>query len=109
MKYLSTRGGMAPQSFSDILLEGLAPDGGLAMPENLPQISADTLGAWRKLDYADLATEIPTLFIDDIPKQDLSRLTRAAYDTQVFGSEEIVPLKPLNNGLTLLGLSEGPT
>ncbi|NYT59081.1 threonine synthase [Alcaligenaceae bacterium] len=109
MKYLSTRGGMAPQPFSDILLEGLAPDGGLALPENLPTISANTLEAWRKLSYAELATEILGLFIDDIPKADLSRLTHAAYNAQTFGSEHIVPLKPLNNGLTLLGLSEGPT
>ncbi len=109
MKYLSTRGGMAPQPFSDILLEGLAPDGGLALPESLPSISADTLESWRALGYADLATEILALFIDDIPRDDLSRLTHAAYNVQVFGSEQIVPLKPLNNGLALLGLSEGPT
>ncbi|MDS1142091.1 threonine synthase [Pusillimonas sp. SM2304] len=109
MKYLSTRGGMAPQPFSDILLEGLAPDGGLALPESLPAISADTLESWRKLGYADLAAEILTLFIDDIPKADLARLTHAAYNAKVFGSEQIVPLKPLGKGLTLLGLSEGPT
>ena len=109
MKYLSTRGGMAPQSFSDILLEGLAPDGGLALPATLPEVSADTLEAWRKLSYADLATEILALFIDDIPKEDLARLTQAAYNAEAFGSEQIVPLKPLNQGMTLLGLSEGPT
>ncbi|NYT86605.1 threonine synthase [Pollutimonas harenae] len=109
MKYLSTRGGMAPQPFSDILLEGLAPDGGLALPESLPAISADTLEAWRKLNYAELATEILALFIDDIPRADLARLTHAAYSADVFGSEQIVPLKPLNKGMSLLGLSEGPT
>src|SRR3546814_3349090 len=87
MKYLSTRGGMTPQPFSDILLEGLAPDGGLALPESLPEVSADTLEAWRKLSYADLATEILALFIDDIPKEDIARLTRAAYNADVFGSE----------------------
>src|SRR3546814_6711746 len=104
MKYLSTRGGMAPQSFSDILLEGLAPDGGLALPESFPQIDTETLESWRSLGYADLATEILGLFIDDIPKDDLSRLTHAAYRPSVFGSEEIVPLKPLDQGMTLLGL-----
>src|SRR5690606_467176 len=102
MKYISTRGGMAPQSFSDILLEGLAPDGGLALPESLPQVGADTLEAWRQLGYAELATEILALFIDDIPRADLARLTGAAYDADVFGSEQIVPLKPLNKGMTLL-------
>lgn len=109
MKYLSTRGGMTPQPFSDILLEGLAPDGGLALPESLPAISAETLESWRALGYADLATEILSHFIDDIPRDDLSRLTHAAYDAKVFGSSEIVPLKPLSQGMALLGLSQGPT
>lgn len=114
MKYRSTRGGMAEQDFSDILLEGLATDGGLAMPASYPQVSAQTLQAWRALSYADLATEILSLFISDIPRSDLARLTRAAYSAQVFGSEQIVPLKPLRGGslppgMALLGLSEGPT
>lgn len=52
MKYISTRGGMTPLQFSDILLEGLAPDGGLAVPEQLPQVSAETLESWRGLPYA---------------------------------------------------------
>lgn len=109
MKYCSTRGGMAPQPFSDILLEGLAPDGGLAVPESLPGVSRETLESWRALGYADLAAAILGLFIDDIPASDLARLTHAAYTPQIFGSAEIVPLKPLDGGLTLLGLSEGPT
>jgi len=49
MKYLSTRGGLSPQRFCDILLEGLAPDGGLAVPESVPHISAQTLTSWRGL------------------------------------------------------------
>ncbi|MGE4368241.1 MAG: threonine synthase [Burkholderiaceae bacterium] len=109
MKYLTTRGGMEPKPFSDILLEGLATDGGLALPESYPVVSADTLQAWRRLSYAGLATEILSLFIDDISRDDLDRLTHAAYRPDVFGSEQIVPLKPLDGGLTLLGLSEGPT
>ena len=109
MKYRSTRGGMTPVPFSDILLEGLAPDGGLALPESLPTITADQLETWRSLGYADLAAEVLGLFIDDIPADDLRRLTRAAYQSSTFQSEQIVPLKPLKGGLTLLGLSEGPT
>lgn len=112
MKYVSTRGGMAPQTFSDILLEGLAPDGGLTVPLTLPQVSAATLESWRKLSYADLAFEVLALFADDIPADDLRRLTRAAYTPQVFGSEDIVPLRPLGDkgaSMFLLGLSEGPT
>ena len=109
MKYISTRGGMTPQSFSDILLEGLAPDGGLALPESIPAVDAATLESWRSLNYPELALEILSLFITDIPKADLSRLVHAAYQPESFGSKDIVPLKPLANGLTLLGLSEGPT
>jgi threonine synthase len=109
MKYRSTRGGMTPVPFSDILLEGLAPDGGLALPVALPEISPATLQSWRSLGYADLATEILGLFIDDIPKADLARLVQAAYRPDVFGSADIVPVKPLKQDLWLLGLSEGPT
>lgn len=109
MRYVSTRGGMAALPFSEILLEGLARDGGLAMPESLPQVSRETLASWRHLSYADLATQVLNLFITDIPEEDLSRLTHAAYNSQVFSSEAIVPLKPLANGMTLIGLSEGPT
>ncbi|WP_169295046.1 threonine synthase [Advenella sp. EE-W14] len=109
MRYVSTRGGMAALPFSEILLEGLARDGGLAMPESLPQVSRETLASWRHLSYADLATQVLKLFITDIPEEDLSRLTHAAYNSQVFSSEAIVPLKPLANGMTLIGLSEGPT
>jgi threonine synthase len=109
MKYISTRGGMEPQAFTDILLEGLAPDGGLAVPQTLPQVSAETLETWRDLSYADLAFEVLSLFATDIPADDLRRLTHAAYRADVFGSDAIVPLRPLDGGLQLLGLSEGPT
>jgi threonine synthase len=109
MRYLSTRGGMTPQLFTDVLLEGLAPDGGLAVPETIPQVTADQLRAWRKLSYADLAFEVLRLFITDLPEDDLRALTRATYRPEVFGGDVIVPLKPLNRGLSLLGLSEGPT
>tara|TARA_R100001143_G_scaffold63239_2_gene69112 strand:- start:440 stop:1852 length:1413 start_codon:yes stop_codon:yes gene_type:complete len=109
MKYRSTRGGMAPQPFSDILLEGLAPDGGLALPEQLPQVSAQTLESWRSLSYSELAAQVLGLFIDDIPPADLARLTAAAYTVENFGSVDIVPVKPLDHGVSLLGLSQGPT
>lgn len=109
MKYRSTRGGMNPLSFSDILLEGLAPDGGLALPESLPQVSSEQLEAWRKLDYASLASEVLGLFIDDIPRDVLNRLTQAAYAPGVFDSPDVVPVKPLNANISLLGLSQGPT
>ncbi len=109
MKYISTRGGMSPVSFSEILLEGLARDGGLAVPESIPEISASQLEQWRTLSYAELATEILGLYIDDIPRTDLERICKAAYNESVFSGSDIVPLKPLNASMTLVGLSEGPT
>jgi len=109
MKYISTRGGMSPQSFCHILLEGLAPDGGLVVPHTLPHFSADDLERWRALPYAELATAVLGLLIDDIPRTDLQRLAHAAYAPGVFDADDVVPLKPLTPGLFLLGLSQGPT
>ena len=104
MRYVSTRGGGVPQRFSDILLEGLAPDGGLYVPESYPQ--AD-LAAWRGLGYPGLATAILRRFMDDVP--DLESLVGRTYARAIFGSDDIVPLKTLEPGLHLLGLSNGPT
>src|SRR4249920_2036802 len=109
MKYLSTRGDEARPGFSDILLEGLAPDGGLYLPEHYPQVDAATLAKWRGLSYADLAFEILSLYVDDIPADDLRALVRKTYTPAVFGTTEIVPLKPLGEGLALEALSNGPT
>ena len=95
MKYVSPRGGMAAQGYSDILLEGLAPDGGLAMPDRIPQVSAVQLESWRSLPYHALAAEVLSLFISDIDSAQLKRLTQAAYDPKTFQSAEIVPLRPL--------------
>ena len=77
MKYLSTRGDNTPRGFCDILLEGLAPDGGLYLPAFYPQVDTATLSRWRSLSYADLAFEILSLFIDDIAAADLKRLCHA--------------------------------
>ena len=109
MRYLSTRGDTTPRAFSDILLEGLAPDGGLYLPERYPQVDAATLARWRGLGYADLAFEILSLYIDDIPAADLRALVGKTYTAAVFGTPEIVPLKPLGDGLWLEALSNGPT
>jgi len=104
VRYVSTRGGAAPQRFSDILLEGLAPDGGLYVPQTWP--SAD-LGAWRGLGYADLAYAVLRPFMDDVAG--LQALVRRTYTRAAFGSDEIAPLTTLEPGLHLLGLSNGPT
>ena len=109
MNYLSTRGDKSARQFCDILLEGLAPDGGLYLPESYPQVSAATLETWRNLSYADLAFEILSLYIDDIPAADLKAICRKTYTQAVFGTPEIVPLRKLDDGLFLEGLSNGPT
>jgi threonine synthase len=109
LNYLSTRGDNTPRSFCDILLEGLAPDGGLYLPERYPQVDAATLEGWRKLPYADLAFEILRLYIDDIPADDLRGICRRVYAKAVFGTEAITPLKPLGQGMALVALSNGPT
>jgi len=109
MRYISTRGGMAPSRFREILLEGLAPDGGLALPESYPQVDRATRARWRTLDYPALAFEILSLYIDDIPPADLRALVERTYTSSVFGSSEITPLVPIEAGLHLLQLSNGPT
>jgi threonine synthase len=109
MKYVSTRGDAAARGFSEILLEGLAPDGGLYLPERYPQVDAVTLARWRGLPYAELAFEILSLYIDDIPAADLRRLCAKTYTPEVFGTREIVPLKALEEGVFLEALSNGPT
>ncbi|SJN42639.1 Threonine synthase [Microbacterium esteraromaticum] len=106
MQYISTRGGMQPQSFSETLLEGLAPDGGLAIPETLSQVGAETLESWRGLTYPELAAEVLALFATDIPREDLDRMTAAAY---ADFPDDVVPLRSIGDGITLVGLSEGPT
>ncbi len=109
MKYISTRGDRTERGFSDILLEGLAPDGGLYLPTHYPKIDAATLATWRGLPYHELALEILSLYIDDIPAADLRQLVTRTYTEQVFGSREITPLKPLEPGVQLEALSNGPT
>ena len=109
MLYLSTRGHPDRKHFCEILLEGLAPDGGLYLPERYPQVDAATLAKWRGLPYADLAFEILSLYIDDIPAQDLRAICRRTYTEEVFGTREIVPLKQLEEGVFLEALSNGPT
>ena len=109
MKYLSTRGGSAPKPFCDILLEGLAPDGGLAMPESYPRLTDAELTRMRAMSYPDLAFSVLSKFIDDIPADALKALVDKAYRAEVFGSADIAPLTTLEPGLHILGLSNGPT
>ena len=109
MLYLSTRGHPDRKRFCEILLEGLAPDGGLYLPERYPQVDDATLTRWRGLAYHELAFEILSLYIDDIPADDLRALCRKTYTEAVFGTPQIVPLRKLEDGLYLQALSNGPT
>ena len=109
MKYVSTRGHAASQNFTDILLEGLAPDGGLMVPEHWPRIMPVKLEALRDLPYPRLAFEILRFFADDFPGADLKALVDRTYTKEIFGTPEITPLRTLEPGLHILGLSNGPT
>ncbi|MBU9555457.1 threonine synthase [Burkholderia multivorans] len=122
MNYISTRGaGIGERhTFSDILLAGLAKDGGLYLPAEYPQVSADELARWRALPYADLAFEILSKFCDDVPADDLRAIARRTYTADVYrhtrhgeNASDITPLKPLGTEhgapLALLELSNGPT
>ena len=109
MRYISTRGGMEPQPFSAILLEGLASDGGLAVPDAYPVFSAAELARLRPLSYRDLAFAILTRYADDIAPADLRTIVERTYTAAAFGSEEITPITKLEPGLYLLRVANGPT
>ena len=120
MQYVSTRGQAALQNFSQILLGGLAPDGGLYLPQTYPQITAAELNAWRTLPYARLAFEVLKKFATDIPAADLEALTSKTYTAQVYcnarageDAAQITPLSVLERDgdkiLILQALSNGPT
>ncbi|MFN4065040.1 MAG: threonine synthase, partial [Parazoarcus communis] len=120
MKYISTRGHVgqpANPEFCDILLGGLAPDGGLYLPESYPRIGRAELDAWRSLSYAGLAFEILSRFITDIPAADLKAICDKTYTADVYrharpgdDTAKITPVHWLEQGrLGLLELSNGPT
>jgi len=113
MLYLSTRGHPERKRFCEILLEGLAPDGGLYLPEHYPQLDDAALTRLRSTfntqGYAALAFEVLLFYIDDIPAADLKALCVKTYTQEVYGTEAIVPLRPLEDGLWVEALSNGPT
>ena len=116
MKYISTRGQSPALSFSEILLGGLAPDGGLYLPESYPQFSDADLSAMRNMNYRDLAFAVLSRLVDDIPAEDLRTIINKTYRAEVYcytrkgqNAEDITPTLKLENNLYLLSLSNGPT
>lgn len=116
MKYISTRGQSPALTFSEILLGGLAPDGGLYLPESYPQFSDADLGAMRNMNYRDLAFAVLSRLVDDIPAEDLRTIINKTYRAEVYcytrkgqNAEDITPTLKLENNLYLLSLSNGPT
>jgi threonine synthase len=116
MKYISTRGSAPAKTFTEILLGGLAPDGGLYQPEEYPQVSRAELDQWRKLSYAELAFAVLSKFITDIPPDDLEAIVHKTYTPEIYGNArtdsdttQITPLRTLAPGLHILELSNGPT
>lgn len=114
MDYISTRDAQrTPYTFTDVLLAGLAPDGGLFVPAEYPQLTAEMLSSWRDLlaskGYAAVAAEVLKLFVDDIPAEDLEKIAVRAYRTPTFDHPEIVPVTPVTDQLYLVHLSQGPT
>jgi threonine synthase len=104
VRYVSTRGAAQPKGFTEILLEGLASDGGLYLPESYPALD---LAPLRGKSYAALAFEIVSRFMDDVPG--LRAIVERTYSRAVFGTDEVTPLATLEPGLHLLGISNGPT
>jgi len=116
MKYISTRGQSPKAGFTDILLGGLAPDGGLYLPESYPHFSDAELTVMRGMNYRELAFAIISCYVDDIPANDLKALIDRTYTAQTYhfvregqNPEDITPLLTLEPGLHLLSLSNGPT
>ena len=109
MRYISTRGNMSSKAFTEVVLSGLASDGGLAIPESYPRISKSELEQWRNLNYPDLAFKIISKFVDDIPETDLRSIIDRTYTPEAFHNDEITPLKTLEPGVHILSLSNGPT
>ncbi|MDP1635446.1 MAG: threonine synthase, partial [Gallionellaceae bacterium] len=116
MKYISTRGQSPAKTFTEILLAGLAPDGGLYLPEEYPQVTRAELDAWRMLSYADLAYAVLSKFATDIPAADLKAIVARTYTAEVYNNgradsdfTQITPLRTLSTGVHILELSNGPT
>lgn len=107
MRYISTRGASPARSFEDVMLSGLAPDGGLYMPESWPQITADEMAALATRTYPEVAFQVLKRFTGDIPLPDLYSAIQGAYAS--FPAGRVAPLREVGEGLYVLELFHGPT
>ncbi len=109
LKYISTRNqGEESKNFSEVVIEGLAPDGGLYVPEACPKISTAELEELKYVDYAGIAHRTITPFVDDsINSDELYQILQASYLN--FSSEDTAPLKKINDDIYILELFHGPT
>ena len=108
MKFISTRGNVSEIGFIDTVLMGLANDGGLLIPEKIPQIPAEKLQAMSQLTYQELAYEIFSYYVDgEIPDNELKELVEKSYGT--FRHPEVTPVQKLKDNMYVLELFHGPT
>lgn len=107
MLYESTRQAKATMTSSEAILAGLAKDGGLLLPDHIPQLSAQDIEGFKNLSYRDLAQNILSLYLDDYPKEALDQACGLAY--QSFTDPEVTPLRTLSSALSVLELYHGPT
>jgi threonine synthase len=106
MRYISTRGRISPVSFKKAVMMGLATDGGLLLPEVLPQVNPEALNRWQSCSFQQLASEIFRLFITDIAVDQLDQLINRSYST--FNHPDITPLVKKGD-MFILELFHGPT
>lgn len=106
MRYISTRGGIQPITFKDAVMMGLATDGGLLLPESYPRVTGELLESWRGLTYRQLAFEVISPFVGDIPSKTLKELIDRSYAT--FTHPEVTPVVK-QDGIYILELFHGVT
>lgn len=108
MKYISTRGQAPALSFGDVLLAGLASDGGLYVPETLPTYSQEEIASWASLSYQELAFKVMWPFVEgEIPAEEFKRMIDEAYAG--FNHAAVAPMVQTDNNEWVLELFRGPT
>lgn len=107
MRYITTRSATNFYTFEDAVLGGYAPDGGLYVPETMPQVTSDILQEWAKLSFTDLATTLLCMFIDEIPREEIQEICKQSFTG--FDDPTTVPVVGLSKSLFVAELFHGPT